>query len=857
LGQLETRSSALETPLASPGARPGSDPAGAILPGTLVAGRYRIVALAGRGGMGEVYRADDLKLGQPVALKFLPRSVEGQTSWLARFLEEVRIARQIAHPNVCRVYDVGDADGRHFLSMEFIDGEDLASLLRRIGRVPPEKALQIARQLCAGLAAAHEQGVLHRDLKPANVMIDGRGRARITDFGLAGLQERIPQADVGSGTPAYMAPEQLEGREVSVRSDVYSLGLVLYEIFAGRPPFERAGSLAELRRHRSGPPRTPSSHVEGLDPAIEQAILRCLERDPARRPPSALALAAALPGGDPLAAALAAGETPSPEVVAAAPTEGALRAPAAVGVFALTLLMLAATFLLTTWRMRDLSFERSPDGLADRARDLLERLGHAGRPVDRAWGYVTDDELRLRLRHAPPAELVEAALADRAPVVRFWYRESPEHLVPGVAERVGADDPPLEAPGARRVEMTTEGRVVALRAVPAAAPTPTAPAAPDWTALWEAAGLSARELEPATPAATPPDFADTRAAWTTRGSGPGARLRVEGASLAGVPVFFDVRPDLPAEARSVPAAAASRERLFFLLLGTLFSGVLAAGLWLARRNIVSGRADRRGATRIAAVVLGVNLASWLVAASHAPVVQEFALFFRAVAWALLEAAIVWVLYLALEPLLRRRAPASLISWTRLLAGRLREPLVGRDLLLGTLVGAAHVLLEALTAVWLWSSGADPAPAPNVANLIGVPGLFRVASQSIVAAFVQGTGYLVLWQLFSWWLRSSLRGALALGALLLFGLSVGEGVGIVSLFLVVDVALLVFVFTRLGLLASVTALWVLHVNVFFPFWWGPSAWFAGESAVVFLLAALPAAWGAWAAAARRVPAALPA
>jgi serine/threonine-protein kinase len=151
------------------------------VPGTMLAGRYRIVALVGRGGMGEVYRAEDLTLGQPVALKFLPEEVVNNADRLARFHQEVRVARQVSHPNVCRVYDIGEADGQPFLSMEYVDGEDLASLMRPIGRLPTGKATEIARQLCAGLAAAHDRGVLHRDLKPANVLIDGRGRARIDD----------------------------------------------------------------------------------------------------------------------------------------------------------------------------------------------------------------------------------------------------------------------------------------------------------------------------------------------------------------------------------------------------------------------------------------------------------------------------------------------------------------------------------------------------------------------------------------------------------------------------------------------------------------------------------------------------
>ena len=202
--------------------------------------------------------------------------------------------------------------------MEYVDGEDLASLLRRIGRLPGDKAVEIARQLCAGLAAAHDRGVLHRDLKPGNVMLDGRGRVRITDFGLAIRADDDKGGTEVGGTPAYMAPEQLAGKGASVQSDLYALGLVLYELFTGRKAFE-AATLADWRRkHSEEQPTAPSTVTPGLEPAVERAILRCLEKDPGQRPRSAAAVAAALPGGDPLAAALAAGETPSPEMVAAA-----------------------------------------------------------------------------------------------------------------------------------------------------------------------------------------------------------------------------------------------------------------------------------------------------------------------------------------------------------------------------------------------------------------------------------------------------------------------------------------------------------------------------------------------------------
>ena len=219
---------------ASQPATASSSPHGRFVPGTLITGRYRIVSILGKGGMGEVYRADDLTLGQSVALKFLPMSLSGDPDAVNRFRNEVRVARLVSHPNVCRVHDLGEVQGQFFLSMEYIDGEDLASLLRRIGRMPDDKALEIARKLCAGLAAAHEKGILHRDLKPGNVMLDARGQVLLTDFGLSGIAEEL--GDVRSGTPAYMAPEQLAGKEVTVRSDIYALGLLLYEVFTGKAP---------------------------------------------------------------------------------------------------------------------------------------------------------------------------------------------------------------------------------------------------------------------------------------------------------------------------------------------------------------------------------------------------------------------------------------------------------------------------------------------------------------------------------------------------------------------------------------------------------------------------------------------
>ena len=273
----------------------------------LAAGRYRVLSLIGRGGMGEVYRAQDLKLRQIVALKFLPEDLELDRAWLSRLFEEVTIARQISHQNVCRVHDIVETKGKHFISMEYIEGEDLSAYLERAGRIPSEKALSIAHQLCAGLAAAHERRVLHRDLKPANVIIDRRGVARIADFGLAGKAEALRASNTRAGTPLYMAPETLAHGEASERSDIYSLGLVLYEIFTGERA-QRFGSHENVKRGNLHVPPEPSSLAPDIDPDVERTILRCLESDPERRPSSAKAVAAALPGAVPFGRALAAAQ---------------------------------------------------------------------------------------------------------------------------------------------------------------------------------------------------------------------------------------------------------------------------------------------------------------------------------------------------------------------------------------------------------------------------------------------------------------------------------------------------------------------------------------------------------------------
>ena len=416
--------------------------------GTILAGRYRIVGLLGRGGMGEVYRADDLTLGQPVALKFLPASAAADPAALARFHNEVRIARQVSHPNVCRIHDLGEADGEPFLSMEYVDGEDLSSLLRRIGRLAGDKAVESARQLCSGLAAAHDMGVLHRDLKPANVMLDGRGVVKITDFGLANFSEQIARDDI-AGTPAYMAPEQLAGRAATIGSDLYALGLVLFEMFTGVAAFAPGSAADRARSSADSAPPTPSSARPDIDPAVERVIVRCLDPDPARRPPSARVVGAALPGGDPLAAALAAGQTPSPQMVADAATLGRLRPAVAWALLASLAIGMAAVGAINDRAApyRASLLELSPEVLRVRAAQILDRAGRSGATRDWAAGFEFDPDVAAFLRRDGSAGQWRRAESRRPGLIRFWYRESEWWVIPWSMMHLptSLDPPPTEA----------------------------------------------------------------------------------------------------------------------------------------------------------------------------------------------------------------------------------------------------------------------------------------------------------------------------------------------------------------------------------------------------------------------------
>jgi serine/threonine-protein kinase len=699
---------------------PSSDPLGnaRFAPGTIIADRYRIVSLLGRGGMGEVFRAEDLVLGQTVALKFLPTSLAKDRNRLERLLEEVRVSRQVSHPNVCRVHDIDEADGQRFLSMEYVDGRDLKLLLRQIGHFSGRRAVEIARQICAGLAAAHDRGVLHRDLKPANILIDGHGRVQITDFGLAILAGDAANERAVVGTPAYMAPEQLTTGTVSVRSDVYALGMVLFELFTGRRAFESdgPGESWELRGERPTP--RPSEFAPDIDPVVERVILRCLEAHPRDRPASAFAVAAALPGGDPLAAAIAAGETPAPSLVAAAGGEGALRPPVAAALVIAALLggLLSLVFS-SRWQLAGyLPLEKPPEVLVDRSRDILSRLGGPQTRVDSAFGLKLDHDY-LDYLDADPSPTRWQALRSGSPAALvFWYRQSPTYMVAqGEWARITPDDPPHVAPGMATVSLDLSGQLIGFDAVPPRRDDEDESGVPDWSLVFAEAGLQRDSFSEVTPVWNPPVSHDLRAAWEGELPGaPAVPIRIEAASYRGRLVFFRLLGPWSQPEPPQPFIAT----VFFILL----SCAVLLALVLARNNLRLGRSDHRGATRVAAAHFLLQTIALIVFAHHVPVAEELPrVLFVNTGNNLFFAAALWLFYVALEPFARRVWPDTLISWNRLLAGRFSDPLIGRDILVGALTGTMMSLIDILarfTPAWLgW-----PPPQPKLVFLTTLLGL---------------------------------------------------------------------------------------------------------------------------------------
>jgi hypothetical protein len=553
---------------------------------------------------------------------------------------------------------------------------------------------------------------------------------RITDFGLAVAEgEEIHEADV-SGTPPYMAPEQFAGKGASVRSDIYALGLVFYELFTGKRAFE-AKTMAELRaKKEASSPTAPSEIVRDIDPIVERVILRCIEKDPRLRPASAAQVAAALPGGDPLAAAIAAGETPSPEMVAASGGTGGVRPWIAWACLVFIILGIGTSIWIRRGNLyRRVPIDTPPDAMAEKARDILKSVGYPNRPVDSTYTYAANTTYfkSLEVHDKSPHRY------DKLPAlaVLFWYRQSPESL----GHSVTPDDPPLTKQGESVVWLDALGNLIGLQVIPPVGGKPPGTVQPpDWSVLFKAAGLDQAQYAEVEPDWTYSAYADARKAW--KGSlpdRPDLPVRIEAAGWQGKPVFWRlIAPSWESTAvPKAPPSAAEAVTGVATLLMVIF--IFIGGAIFARRNLRMGRGDRRGATRLACflfILNGIvfvcdNHTSFLfilngivfVCDNHTSSISNW----------LVGTGIVWLMYIALEPYVRRRWPDMLIGWNRLLAGDYRDPLVGRDLLFGCAAAIVMLLLVRLVNPLYSLIGAVPQSRPVIGPPYGGVETLRLLS----------------------------------------------------------------------------------------------------------------------------------
>ncbi|HLJ48725.1 MAG TPA: serine/threonine-protein kinase [Bryobacteraceae bacterium] len=707
--------------------------------GTLVGGRYRVIALLGRGGMGEVYRATDLTLGQSVALKFLPEEAAGNERLLERFHNEVRTARQVSHSNVCRVYDIGEADGLPFISMEYVDGEDLASLLQRIGRLSAGKALEITRKLCAGLAAAHERGIMHRDLKPQNIMLNKRGEVIIMDFGLAAIADHLEGTEARTGTPAYMAPEQLRGDSVTAKSDIYSLGLIAYELFTGNRAFEATSVADLLRAQESSRPVSIVSVAADVDPVIERVIMRCLHPDPAHRPPNPLAISAALPGGDALAAALAAGETPSPELVAASGKTHGFKLRYAAPCLAFVLLGLLATpFVEQPMSMLAVSpIDYSPEVLQNKAYEIAAAVGYPAKPADWTNWFSFNSGLTTYFKSHSRGGKSWAQIYDAESPINFEYRQSPSYLLSPPDGDIDMDRPPMTLPGMVSVRLDSRGRLRQFRAVAPREDKGGSTQPLDPALVFRQAGLDLSQFHEVTPVYTPPVPFDARRAWSAAYPGlPGVSVTAELATWHGALTSFNLQwPWTKFETGGVKPPRL-KDTITTLIPVLMICFLLISIAVIARSNLRRDRGDRQGAFRLAAAGLVIFV---FVAFVNFHLVPDFAVLgfaFNNLAVGLGLCGILWLFYIALEPMIRARWPHSLITWNRLMAGQIRDPRLASHILIGVVIGMAIRFGLLWRDYWLAAAGDSPV-APELSFLNGVRPMFNHLGNTVGGALQIG------------------------------------------------------------------------------------------------------------------------
>ena len=724
--------------------------------------------------------------------------------------------------------------------MQYIDGEDLKSLLRRIGRLSNTKALEISQQLCSGLSAAHAKGVLHRDLKPANIMIDGNGQAHITDFGLATMPSKGQSTADSSGTPAYMAPEQVLKGATSVQSDLYSLGLVLYEVFTGRRahPQRTLVDLQSMHRNASAPLK-PSDIVDNLPPAVDVAIRRCLDPDPSVRPNSAANLARQLSAGDPLTAAMIADEAPSPELVATYGERGTLSPTIAGSLCAIVLFGLFAILLISgKARSVNLAGFESPEVLQRDARSYLEKFGYGTAGFDSAMGFLG-------------REMGHGGESDPA----FWYRESPKPLIgtqipleampANYGTMVNLLDPPWVTPGmlGMKLDPGIGNKLRWFRAIPEQYRfTETVQTKPQWSRWFDedVIGFDLDSLTPAKWRHAPLDAFDHSAAWEGQLPGSGEKIYVEAASFRDRPTWFRIMKSSEFETPNsipTPVYEVNRGTGFGLSVTNIITVSLVA--FFALRNWRLRRCDRGGAWKIAVVVFAGQVIGWTCLTSHTISPSEYFLVRDGLKSAIGSAFTAWLVYLALEPFARKHAPNLLVSWSRAIDGRFSDPIVGRDCLIAATVAVVvEMLLNVIQSL--------PSAQPLGINPLPLGGWSGVIGSGIGGGTAFITWMLIIFTTFVVVLRYSRSRILAcLFITLGIGLSVAaRDANMNFALLYLSVAVLPALATlRFGLLCLVTFT-ILDNVLLQPITIDPTSFFFPASTFYVLFVSAAALWGAY-------------
>ena len=623
-------------------------------------------------------------------------------------------------------------------------------------------------------------------------------------------------------------------------------------MFTGKRRFD-GRSIEEIRsQHRAAKPPSLSTAVRGIDPEIERIIARCVEENPAARPASAHAIIASLPGGDPLDAAVAAGETPSPAMVAAAGQTGELRPAVA---WPLVIAAVAAVVLVAVMASRSavlgvVPLPKSPDVLDARAQEIAERLGYSDRTSAAHEWIVDNDYARYVIGHNPSPDQWRAAARTRPGLFHFIYRSSTRPMIAWKAEwLIDTNDPPFVQPGMTRIGLDPLGRLISFEAIPPQKEDAATAATADWNVLFREASLDPSLFHEVRPVWSAPTDVDEKKAWEgTLTEQPDIALHLEAGAHRGRIDWFKVfgpwDAPVPLQEPATPAFI-----LTSTIVATLGSGLLIIpALVMAVRNFRRGRADRRGAFRLALVITAMTAVAMVIHADHAATPEEWSVMQGILAWSIWAGTFTWLVYMALEPYVRRKLPHTLIAWNRLLAGHVRDPMVGRDLLVGALAGAAVLSIAPLEVILPPWFGA-PAPAPvgtyRPARERAPRGVFSDRQRAVLhdLAFEMLFTFVLFRAVFRrYWVAVALTFLVFVTVFTQSSSASGAPMPLVLAAAGLSVAVILYILLRWGLLAALAMGMVYGGLSAVPLTLDASSWYAGRSYFVLAACAALAIYG---------------